>query len=334
MNPILFTVGGYSVGTMLLLSLVFTFAFVFFFWMVSRKDLKNDTIYDIAFITIGISFLCARIIAFIDSFSDYSVNGWSFFPFSEINGQTLLLEHLPWSFFAFNDGHFSYIGIIIGLIVGVIFLYLNSNRSKSILLLFDRIIISYTASSIFLFVGMILAGLDLGKPTDSSVFDFINYGDGINHFPIQVFQILFMFVLLILFIVIKRRTHRNGVVASLFLFLVGLFELILRSNVDGYSGTILNTFDLYQLIALVILLFGLLLGVNVYQVNIFKTNIDGELKDRNKLIGSEKDVRGNSINTSRFAVSYANRKGDYEADFTPREKVSKGINTIKRKLSQ
>lgn len=66
---------------------------------------------DIAFTSLIIYFLLARIAGLLLHADELATVGWSFFPLTQPDEQILLLENWPWMFFNFLDGRFLFLDV-------------------------------------------------------------------------------------------------------------------------------------------------------------------------------------------------------------------------------
>jgi len=133
MYQVLFNTGDFSFQTLYLFIVLFFLSYVLIFWTVTRDTLKQNTIFDIALITLVVGIVSARLLGMASSLQEYLEAGWSLLPVSEIDGTIFIAAQLPWSFIRFIDGNMSYIGLFLGLVLGMIFIYQNSNQKMSIM---------------------------------------------------------------------------------------------------------------------------------------------------------------------------------------------------------
>lgn len=84
--------------------LIYVFIFVFFvayilsFWLFTRKDLKANTIFDIAFLNIISAVISSRLLGMLLNLETYLERGVGLLPLNETSEGLRLLHQLPWSF--------------------------------------------------------------------------------------------------------------------------------------------------------------------------------------------------------------------------------------------
>jgi len=272
---------------LLLAVLLFVTTFVVSFWFLLRKSLKSSVLFDIAFMLIASGFITSRLLSVIVNLQDYLDFGFSIFPFNEFDGSIHLLAKLPWSIFAFWDGNFEFIGLLLGICIGLLIIYTNSNQKQAIFPLFDKTLLSYAISSMLLLIGIFFVKAIPGINTTSGLR--VVYSDGIERFPLQIFQILFLALfLIIIFVITKNKKKIAGLITYFFLVGFSISEIILRSQSEQFSADILERFDYYQVATFVLLMIVVIMFfsqifykynkkyLNKYNVN--KNNISESLK--------------------------------------------------------
>jgi len=255
------TIADQKIHIIYLFAFLYLLVYVFVFWLQSRRDLKNNSIFDIAFITFLVSILVSRLLGMLSHLDEYRALGWNFLPVGIEQEQFVFFKNNPWTFFGIGDGNFLYIGLFFGVVLGVIILYLNSNQKKSVYLLFERLVITYCCAAVFILLGQYLGGIDLGATSENSLS--VVYPDGTHRYPLQLFQIGVLLLFLIFEFGHKRILHtgQSSSRIRVFWFFVyfGMSEFLLRPLYNEYVQDFLETIDLTQLISLVILVLGLLL---------------------------------------------------------------------------
>lgn len=335
MKPVLYTIGEYNISSLLVFSVLFVFVYIYGIWYSSKKDLKVEAIFDIGFLTLIFGVVFARLIGIGMNYDTYLERGFSLFPISEVFGRTEYFYALPWSFITFGDGNLSYIGLFLGLVVGLLFIYLNSNKQKSILQLVDRVVLIYAGSSLLLLIGIFLSGTNLGGESTNIIS--IQYSDGVSRYPLQLLQIFIAVITIVVFFLFRTKLKKYGLFSSIFLIVFGVSELILRLLSDGYSSNIFNTFDFYQVVSVLITVVGIFLLTNITGFNILniKSKKTAEsLTVKEKIRIRRERLKSNTNSPSRFAVSFADRGESIDGDLSKKENISRKINTIKRRLSK
>src|SRR3990170_8304320 len=190
------TIGDFKIQIIYLFIIIFFIAFLFVFWMQSKRDLKNSVLFDIAFVSFFSSIFVSRLLGMLNKLGEYKDLKWNFLPVSIDQEQFVFFKDNPWTFFNLNDGNFLYVGLFFGLILGVIILYLNSNQKKSIYLLFERLLIAYCVAGISILLGMLLQGINIGVVVTEGILKII-YPDGVGRYPLQLLEIIFLIIFLV-----------------------------------------------------------------------------------------------------------------------------------------
>ncbi|MFQ5492599.1 MAG: prolipoprotein diacylglyceryl transferase family protein [Candidatus Dojkabacteria bacterium] len=317
MQPVLFTLGSIEVKTMLIGALFFAFVYVVVFWITSRKELKSNTIFDIAFLTLLASLISGRLLAVLSHLNDYLDAGFNLFPIHESESGILLFSQLPWSFLNFTDGHFEFIGVFMGIIIGLLVIYQNSNQRKSVFQLFDRIIVAYVIAGFVLFAGMMISGTDLGIEVIGG--PGLDLGDGLTRHPVNLYRMMVHVIFLAAILIFKLgKTKKNGLVTSLFLIIFGASEFIVRGLMQEYSPLVVGSLDYHQIIAVMVALIGVLFliaGLNLLPAR--KRGVESEQATTRVAPGERKarDPRRTATgNINRFSVSFSDRLKDIEKD--------------------
>ncbi|KXK26608.1 MAG: Prolipoprotein diacylglyceryl transferase [candidate division WS6 bacterium OLB20] len=331
MYPILFNSGDITIHTVYLFIVLFFFSYVLLFWMVSRQTLKTNTIFDISIITLLIAIACGRILGMLSNMQEYLEPGWSLLPVSETDGAIRIAAQLPWSFIRLTDGNLSYIGIFLGLVLGMIFIYQNSNQRKTVYVLFDKLIVSYAIASVFLLLGIFLHGADIGARADAGLV--ITYPDGTTRYPIQLIQIGLTAIFLVLIYVLNALGRlKAGLAASIYFLLFGVSEFMLRTLAAQYTPGLYGVIDYYQLVALILAAVGIILAVSQLLperaprvaatggmrepiVSPGDRDRQQRARERARLYEERQSQSGRSQDTgNRFVVSFADRMRGREND--------------------
>lgn len=266
--------------------LIYVFIFVFFvayilsFWLFTRKDLKANTIFDIAFLNIISAVISSRLLGMLLNLETYLERGVGLLPLNETSEGLRLLHQLPWSFFRFNDGNFSYIGIFLGLVIGMLIIYKNSNQKKTVFLLFDKLVLSYAFANLFLLIGLFIHGYAAGELTESILG--IRYADGTVRYSIQLIQ----FSIITIFLVFSGLTWRvfankQGMLSIIFFLIFSVSELYLRTITANYQPSFYEMLDYHQLIAVVVFFVGLILLIgNILENRTINKSFGGFTRSR------------------------------------------------------
>src|SRR3989344_4722943 len=307
------TIGEFKIQIIYLFIIIFFITYLFVFWVQSKKDLKNNALFDIAFVSFFSSIFVSRLLGMLNKLGEYKDLKWNFLPVSIEQEQFVFLKNNPWTFFNLNDGNFLYVGLFFGLILGVIILYLNSNQKKSIYLLFERLLIAYCIAAITVLLGMFLQGINVGAEVTEGILK-ITYSDGISRYPLQLLEILFLIVFLIYRFGQNRIFKRaelspRGMVLQFFV-LFGLSEFLFQPYSEKYTKDFLNAIDLTQLISLSIILVGVVLALSNFWAQKRSQQIKLQEGQRTTLARTKLLNRnyGNIEAVNKYNLSYTKRK--------------------------
>jgi len=311
MNPVLFKLGFLEIHTVFVGALLFILVYLFMFWTLSRKDLKNNSIFDIAFITLFTGLLGARLLGMISKGASYLEKGWSFLPLTDSEDKTRieLFRSLPWSFFRFNDSNFVFVGLFLGIVIGLLIIYQNSNQKKGIFILFDRIVVTYAFAVLFLLAAIQYAGISRGIAVENFLLV-----DREGRYALQLIRIIVIAVFLLVYVFSRKKLFRKeGSATVIFMLIYGVSEFILRGLAEGYAASILGRVDYYQAIVLAILTAAVFFALPLFEIRIklpFARN--KRVTERELIIEPERIVRrpaqqGISNNPNRFMQSFSER---------------------------
>jgi prolipoprotein diacylglyceryltransferase len=311
---VLFSIGGLDVYTMFVAALIFVFVFLLIFWLTSHKELKTNSIFDIAFITLGCGLIGSRLLGMFAHLSSYLDQGWSVLPLTDsADGSRIdLFRKLPWAFFRFNDTNFVFIGIFVGIVIGLLLLYQNSNQKKTIYILFDRIILAYAVSALILIAGIQIAGAGLGALTTNGIFLLVTEQG--TRFALEPYRISVLVVFLISYQVLRKSLFKqDGMLTILFLFVYGGSEFYLRTLADVYQPDIFAGLDYYQVISLAFMVAGIIFLLPKFNVKI--SFFSRKKKEKNQQPQGELErvrrshiLNSNTNNPNRFVQSFSDRK--------------------------
>lgn len=308
MNPVLFKIGVFEVHTIFVAVLLFVLIFTLSFWSLSRKDLKNNPIFDIAVLTLIAALICSRLLGVLTNLEYYLSRGWSLFPFTEEGTTIQFFYKMPWMLLRLHDGNFVFIGVFLGMVIGLLFIYQNSNQKKTVYGLFDKLTLSYALASIFLLLGIYASGTSLGIQSDSAIAASVN---GVQRLPLQILQIVEVAVFLILYVLLRvLKLKRDGLLTFCFMITYGIGEFIIRKYSEGYTAEFFSKFDYYQLIALAISLMGLFVGLVLLNIRIPFPKFSGRRKTDIEHRGSlarQSRRNVNLENPNRFVLSFSDR---------------------------
>ncbi len=311
---VLFSIGGLEVYTMFVAALIFVMVFLLIFWLASHKQLKTNSIFDIAFITLGCGLIGSRLLGMLAHLSNYLEQGWSVLPLTDsADGSRIdLFRKLPWAFFRFNDTNFVFIGIFVGIVIGLLLLYQNSNQKKTIYILFDRVIMAYAVSAIVLIAGIQIAGAGLGALTDNGLFLLVTEQG--TRFALEPYRISVLVLFLVLYQGLRNSLFKQeGMVTIVFLFIYGASEFYLRTLADVYHPDILASLDYYQIISLTFMMAGVIFllpkfNIKLPQLNRKKKEPHQQPQGELERIRRSHILNSNTNNPNRFVQSFSDRK--------------------------
>ncbi|MEI7578857.1 MAG: hypothetical protein WCJ58_02330 [bacterium] len=227
------------------------------------------------------------------------------------------MQTFPWIFLNIKFGGLEYLGLIFGLIIGLILIYQNSNKQKSLFALFDWLVFSFSFSLIIFLITSAINQFYLGKELVKALIFFHYPGEVFFRFPMQIFQIGVVIIIIVLYFFKKNLGLKKGVWTGLFLFSIGIVEIFLRPQFQDYHAKI-SIFDFYQIGAIVLILVGIYFIV--YASNMRRLNQKGAVNKLENAVPRDfrkpfKRHRGtqNKNDTKplqKFSMSFANQRTD------------------------
>ncbi len=239
----LFTIGPVTVhGYGLLIGIGFIMALLLADYRSKKNNLDTDFVFNLAFVCIIFGMLGAKILYLVTELK------------SIINDPSTILE--------FMNGFVVYGGIIGGILAA--YLYCKMKK-KHFLTYFDLLIPSVALAQGFGRIGCFLAGCCYGAKTSSHfaiVFKHSSYApNNVSLIPTQLISSAGDFLICVLLIILAKRKHNSGSIASAYLILYGVGRFgveFLRGDLIRGSIGILST---SQFISIFIVLAGLILGL-------------------------------------------------------------------------
>lgn len=270
MYPYVIKLGTISASPIWIGLIMFSVLFIYGLWRLQKSKTKESKIFDIAFVSIVFAGIFNRIIVVIANYDAYLIQGWSFLPFKEyldpvLGNQIQWLAGLPWSALVIVPGQSAFIANFCGILLGLLVFFMNAKKFKKIYDVLDDVVLSYAVAILPLLIAMHFAGTYVGR--EDSGFMTFDYADGVTRYSLQLFQILYLLGFFALIYSLKYRWHleKIGLFSAVFLLLHGLAELLIRYLVADYDPAILNTFDYYQVLCLILVLLGLFLIFSIWQ---------------------------------------------------------------------
>jgi hypothetical protein len=194
--------------------------FAFFNWLQFKKQLKTNTIFDIALMNGFGSLLIARILGIINVFGGYAQKGWSLTPMVEVDNNYVWTNSLPWSLLNVFDGNYLYSGFLLGIIFSLSLAFLYSNQKKSVFFLMDKVVLSFAG---VLVINLIVIYLlkTLGLITWINVSQMTILGLSFDMWGMQILVILIFLLIVRIFHLVEK----HGFVSMSFylIFAAGIF---------------------------------------------------------------------------------------------------------------
>jgi len=308
----------------ILLLALFILIFIFLFWLVERRKLKYEAIFDISVGVLIGGGIGARILGILMSNIAYSEKTWSLLPIARSHEIVQYFNTIPWVFFNIFDKQLSYIGFLFGVIVVLIILYHNSNKSRSIYTIYDSVFTVLIPSLIVFLIASIFGQFDFGVVQDGLPMGIVYLNEELMRYPTQVIQISVLVILGIIFAGVYNKLKKDGLLTGVFLMVIGLLEFILRYKSEYFSPSYFNQVDLYQIISSIIFFFGLYIFLSALGINFFSSNTSKETLIRSRAIEgniSRLDVvrKSSKKSITNFSQSFASRKGSIMQKFTEQE---------------
>ncbi len=218
MRPILFEIAGfpiYSYGVMIF------FAFLLGIYLAQRQapreGFEKDHVYDVAIMTIILALIGARLA--------YVILHWDYF------SQNLL------EIFAVRRGGLTFYG---GFILPLLGGFFYARIKKISMLKFLDFISPYIALGYGITrIGCFLNGCCYGIPTETFLGVVFPAVDNIPRHPTQLYSAGAMFLVFLILSFMQKKYHPRGVVFFTFIFLYGVYRLLvefLRVSEPGYWG--------------------------------------------------------------------------------------------------
>lgn len=295
------------------------FGYIVSFWASTRDILKNEAIFDIAFITFFIGILVDRVFAVIRNYEFYNVNGWSFTPVVESVDQTLVFSTLPWNLVRLNDGNLTILGLFLGIVLGIFFVYRSSNKQKTIFTLLDKITPLVAANLIFL-----------------AIYNTLSSGELLAS---GTYQLAYLILLVVIYkLVLNKLNTAAGYVSGIIVSIVALAEGLIHNFEQDFTAEYFQLVDTYQIGAILLLLFGIGLMLSAGGLKVLPSFFTKSVKTSKQIqdkVGQRRELGKHNITNSpsRFAVSYANRNKNVEEELSTKEQMTRNINKIRRRLS-
>lgn len=309
--PLHIYIGTYQLSFPIIGIVLFAIIFCFCFWLLARKKIRSPLIFDIVFISSILSVISSRVLALINNIDWYLGN--------------------PGEILNFFDRRFLLSGLFLGIVLSSFLVYKFRNKELNFYTLLERLLLSYAVSSCFLTAGLFLGGKLLSTVNNTSIS--IDYEDGTRRLPMAVIIILYNLLFLGFWLMMRKAKFKQGIFAASYLMIYASIEFILRFFNNGYNPSIFGVFDLPQLVYLIILIVGILILGNAYNINLI--NLPDE-KNQPELVRRKFEIgygREPISSRDRFSLSYSDIENPGNGQKTTMtEKLRILNNTVKRKL--
>jgi prolipoprotein diacylglyceryl transferase len=136
-------------------------------------------------------------------------------------------------------------GAAIGILIAL-HLYSKKKKGMTFLWIIDRVVIVVALAGTFIRLGNLFNSEIIGKPTDVSWAFIFTAVDNVPRHPAQLYESIayFLIFLILIFIYLKRKEKKDGLLFGLFLVLVFAFRFFvefLKENQSGFEqGMALN----------------------------------------------------------------------------------------------
>lgn len=218
-----------------LVNLVFyigsSFLFILLFYIIFKGKLKKFVIFDLALIISLSSLSFARLLGIINNREYYSTLTWSLSPFQEYVDRIGIIKAFPWEFIKFHDGNVIIWGFFPGALIGVLIIYLISNRQKHFLDFLDNSLMAFVPSMIIMYIGVLVSQSYFGKTI--GMLDTFITSIGEERSNLILIELIILIVSFSFVLYIKPRIPKaEGLVTAIFTFSQGLSLLILGPLYD------------------------------------------------------------------------------------------------------
>lgn len=204
MNPVLLSIGNLQVSAFGLFLTLGIFFGGFSIWRIARGyELDSEKILDLSFLTIGIGFICARLVYVLSNLAAF--------------------DSLTKVFFLNIYPGLSFSGGFTGGLVALV--WLAKKNKINILAAGDFAIVGFLLGAFFAEIGCLLGGCGVGVETDL-FFGVMQIGVIGKHFPIQLLEGLTFLFSFFVFWKEAIKFHVQGSLLSKGLILVGLTKLL------------------------------------------------------------------------------------------------------------
>jgi prolipoprotein diacylglyceryltransferase len=309
--PIYFYIGDYQVSLPVAGIVLFAISFCFCFWVLSRRKLRSVLSFDVVIITLLMILLISRILAVINNLDQY---------LADITGVLDLF-----------DKNFLMSGLVLTIVISSLLLYRSKPKELNFYTLLERLLISFAGSSVFLYAGLFLGGKLLGTVNNGGLS--FPYEDGTRRLPIAIFGMLYNLLFLGFWLLMRKAKFKQGIFPAIFLMGYASIEFISRFFSNGYNPAILGIFDLSQLIYLLLLVIGIMILGNAYNINVITMP---EKETAQEPVRKKFDIayRSEPVSTrDRFSLSYSDIESSTNSeDLTLKERFRSLNNTVKRKF--
>jgi len=304
-----------ALGYKIILFLLFIVIFLFLFWLIERQQLKYEAIFDISVGVLIGGGIGARILGMVMSNIKYSEKAWSLLPVARSHYVIHYFNTIPWVFFNIFDKQLSYIGFLFGVVVVLIILYHNSNKSRSIYTIYDSVFTVLIPSLIIFLVASIFGQFDLGTVQDALPIGILYLNEELMRYPIQLIQISVLLVIGIIFAGTYTKLKKDGLLTGIFLIISGLLEFILRYKSEYFNPKYFNQVDLYQMVSVIVFFFGLYIFFSALGINFFSSSNEKEILVKPRAIEGNVSRLDTTRKSSRksitnFSQSFASRKSN------------------------
>lgn len=308
--------------TILLIQTVLLILWLFTLWSFFEGSIKSSIIFDAALGSFFISIITTRFVSNFMNSGLYQGVGWG-----------LSTDKLPlfWPDLSIQP-FMQFLPLLALVLVSV--LVFASRRIRISGFVVDRLIFTVLIIGTLYWSVMAFAGIQYGAYSEGTA-TLALVGDYLTYVPVLQIRVLASLVILIMLIVKwDSKDYSGGRQASLVVLVLSVVEVLLRYSYVGYESNVINTFDFVQLALIAIFFLSM-----YYYIAIGDNNkLEEVIKSKSlKMVRPKRD--GHLLRTRDSKRSYSNSFSKTDTDkikntLTWQERIRKGFNTLKRRVSR
>jgi|GEM_PF-5516466 len=330
MKPVLVTIGGLEVHSLVVFTAIGFLLFTFLLWINLRAKIKTNSIFDIILLSLILSPVLGRLLYIIEHFSRFVHDDWNFLPVRDSVEGVAFFDTAPWSFFAIWSGGNYYNFIPIALFIGTYAILRFTRQSKQFAQVLSKVWAGFLPAFIVILLGFLLQGVYYGQ-TGAIPLKVVYEGENEARIAIQIIEIVIVLFIMIFYLDTgSKKAFFAKYRSFLFPVIWSISEVLIWFKVEQYSKD-LYIFDVVQVMWLVFLLLQIVLMVAERRTVLLRKrseNVVAEIGDRKKTLVKN----GKKLNKD-YKVSYSSYSQSFSTDLSMSEKVRKARNRVKRGIS-